>query len=84
MSDYIDGGQESEQDDRERSIKETLRRIAESNSPRNTSIDGICIDCAEPIEPARLAALARKTSRCASCAQDFEQRNKAFRREMWR
>lgn len=80
MSDEIERGQESEQADRERAISETLRRIAEARAPRNASIDGICIDCDEPIEPARLDALARKTSRCASCAADHEHRMKGFRR----
>lgn len=80
MSDDIERGQESEQADRDRSLAETLRRIAESNAPRNASIDGICVDCDEPIEPARLTALAHKTSRCASCATDFEHRMKGYRR----
>ena len=80
MSDDIERGQESEQADRARSLAETLRRIEESNAPRNASIDGICIDCDEPIEPARLAALAHKTSRCASCATDYEHRMKSYRR----
>jgi RNA polymerase-binding transcription factor DksA len=79
LSDDIDHGQESEQADRDRSLAEILRRIAESNAPRNASIDGICVDCDEPIEPARLAALAHKTSRCASCAQVFELRNRGYR-----
>lgn len=80
MSDDIERGQESEQADRERSIREALRVIADAQTPRNTSIDGLCIDCDEPIEPARLAALDHMTSRCASCAADHEHRLKGFRR----
>lgn len=78
MSDDIDRAQERDAHDRDLALAETRRRIAESRAPRNTSIDGICIDCDEPIELARLAALDHKTSRCASCAQDFEQRHRGF------
>lgn len=80
MSDDIERGQEADAEDRQRALAETLRRIEVANAPRNTSIDGICIDCEEPIEPARLAALAHKTSRCASCAADHEHRLKGYRR----
>lgn len=80
MSDDIDRAQDSDAQDRERALADTRRRIAEAHAPRNASIDGICIDCDEPIEPARLVALAHKTSRCASCAADYEHRLKAFRR----
>ena len=80
MSDDIDRAQDSDAQDRERALADTHRRIAEAHAPRNASVDGICIDCDEPIEPARLAALAHKTSRCASCAADHEHRLKAFRR----
>ncbi|AGG89912.1 TraR/DksA family transcriptional regulator [Rhodanobacter denitrificans] len=80
MSDDIDRAQESDAQDRDRAMASTLQRIADAHSPRNTSIDGICIDCDEPIEPARLAALDHKTSRCASCAADHEHRLKGYRR----
>ncbi len=80
MSDDIDRAQESDAQDRARAEAAALRRIAEAHAPRNTSVDGLCIDCAEPIEPARLAALDHKTSRCVSCAADFEHRMKGYRR----
>ncbi|MGS1014098.1 TraR/DksA C4-type zinc finger protein [Rhodanobacter sp. UC4450_H17] len=80
MSDDIDRAQESDEQDRARATAQTLQRIADSHAPRNASIDGLCIDCDEPIEPARLAALDHMTSRCASCATDHEHRLKGFRR----
>lgn len=80
MTDDIDRAQASDAQDRERALQAMQQRIAESHAPRYASIDGRCIDCDEPIEPARLAVLAGKTSRCASCAHDFEHRTKGFRR----
>lgn len=79
MSDDIDRGQEAEQLDRERALQRQLERQAESYRPRDGAVDGICIDCSEPIEPARLQALCGKTSRCASCAHDHEQRARGYR-----
>lgn len=80
MSDSIDDAQAREQLDRELAIQAQTRRIAESHAPRRDGIDGVCIDCGEPIEPERLAVLAGKTSRCAQCAHDDEQRMKGYRR----
>lgn len=74
MSDTIDDAQANEAQDRAIALRLQLLRIAESHAPRRAGIDGQCIDCDEPIEPARLAALAGKTSRCAQCARDHEQR----------
>lgn len=74
----VDEAQAAEEQDRERAMQR--HRQAASHQPRDMSVDGICIDCEEPIEPERLAALAHKTSRCASCAHDFEYRNRGFRR----
>jgi RNA polymerase-binding transcription factor DksA len=48
------------------------RRIAESFAPRNKSVEGICIDCDQAIDPARLKAIS--TARCIHCAQIFEAR----------
>jgi len=36
------------------------------------SIDGLCVDCGDAIEPARLHALRHCTVRCAACARQFE------------
>lgn len=80
MSDDIDRAQASDEQDRDRAVSAALQRIADAQAPRNASVDGVCIDCDEPIEPARLAALAHKTSRCASCATDYEHRMKSYRR----
>ncbi|MHB1273631.1 MAG: TraR/DksA C4-type zinc finger protein [Rhodanobacter sp.] len=79
MSDAIDRAQESDAQDRERALAAVQQRIADSFAPRHGAIDGICIDCDEPIEPARLQVLHGKTSRCASCATDHEQRMKGYR-----
>lgn len=80
MSDDIDRAQERDAQDRDRATALTLQRIAAAHAPRDPSIDGLCIDCDEPIEPARLAALDHKTSRCAGCATDYEHRLKGYRR----
>ncbi|MCP1375376.1 TraR/DksA C4-type zinc finger protein [Dyella lutea] len=80
MSDEIDRAQQRDAEDRDRAIEATRQRIAASFTARDRSIDGRCIDCDEPIEPARLQVLAGKTSRCASCARDHEHRMKGYRR----
>lgn len=69
----MDRIQEQENLDRERALAAVRARIAASHIPRDASVDGLCIDCDEPIEPARLAALGR-ISRCADCARTNEQR----------
>lgn len=79
MSDDIDRAQQRDEEDRERALVAMRARIAASNASVNTSLDGLCIDCEEPIEPARLAALARKTSRCRDCAGVFEHRQRGYR-----
>lgn len=74
MTDQIDPVPELEQRERDEGVQRVRDRIAESFRPRAFGVDAVCIDCDELIEPGRLAALAHKTSRCASCAQDFERR----------
>ena len=80
MSDSIDAAQDREQLDRDLALHAQAQRVAESHAPRREGIDALCIDCDEPIEPARLAVLAGKTSRCAQCAKDHEQRMRGYRR----
>lgn len=80
LSDDIDRAQESDAQDRDRALAAMRDRIAASFQKREASLDGLCIDCDEAIEPARLQVLAGKTSRCASCAHDFEQRQRGYRR----
>lgn len=70
----MDRAQESEAADRERALRAASDRIAASFQPRQDGVDGICIDCGDAIEEARLTVLCGKTSRCASCAHDFEKR----------
>lgn len=80
MTDILDDAQRSEEQDRDRAVAAVLQRIAAAHAPRVAGVDGTCIDCGDPIEPARLAALDHKTSRCASCAADHEQRCRGYRR----
>jgi len=79
MTDDVDCAQAAEQSDRDLALKVMFERIAASFQPRRDGIDGICIDCQEPIEPVRLQVLAGKTSRCAACARDFEHRQRSYR-----
>lgn len=79
MTDVIDQAQRTEETDRELALAAAQRRIAASFSPRDARVDGACIDCGEPIEAERLRVLVGKTSRCASCAHDHEQRMRGFR-----
>lgn len=65
--------------DTERAIEHARARLAASFAPPRPGLEAVCIDCEEPIEPARLTALAGKTSRCASCAHDFEHRSRGYR-----
>lgn len=76
MTDDIDRAQERDAYDRDRAVAAALARIAASRLPHDATVDGQCIDCEQPIEPARLAALAHKTSRCLHCATAYEQRSK--------
>jgi RNA polymerase-binding transcription factor DksA len=79
MIDVIDQAQHAEELDRATALERHHRRVAASFEPRRPGIDGLCIDCDEPIEPERLAVLAGKTSRCASCAHDHERRLRSHR-----
>lgn len=73
MSDAIDTAQAVEEADRARALASARQRIADSFAPRTSAVfDGVCIECEQPIEPARLRALGPATSRCATCAHDFE------------
>lgn len=79
MTDQIDSAQEQELQDTERALVAARQKIEASFKPRTDGLDGLCIDCDERIEPQRLAVLAGKTSRCASCAHDFEHRMRGYR-----
>jgi RNA polymerase-binding transcription factor DksA len=71
--DDIDRAQHREQIDRDAAIAAAQARIAASYDPRAASVDGRCIDCDTPIDPARLAAVSM-TSRCTACAASRERR----------
>lgn len=79
MSDDIDRAQVREEADRARALDAARQRIADSFTPRDPDISGLCIDCDAPIEPERLRVLGRSTCRCASCAQEFEQAMRRLR-----
>ncbi|MGA7438594.1 MAG: TraR/DksA C4-type zinc finger protein [Luteibacter sp.] len=72
MSDDIDRSQEAEDIDRAQALHRALKVIEARSDMDGPSRDGMCIDCDDPIEPERLAALRGKTSRCSSCAHDLE------------
>lgn len=74
MIDDMERAQAMEGFDRDVALANTLARIAAAHAPRDASVDGRCIECDLPIEPARLAALRGCTSRCADCAAQHEQR----------
>ena len=77
--DEIDQAQAREQLDRELALAALRERIDASLTPRDPSIDGLCIDCDEPIEPERIAALRGCCSRCVDCATRHEWRMREVR-----
>ncbi|MGP1664857.1 MAG: hypothetical protein ACTS5I_02870 [Rhodanobacter sp.] len=76
MTDDMDHAQALDEFDRNVAVRNTQARVAAALSPRDSRIDGLCIECEQAIEPERLAALRGCTSRCVHCAQQFEQRAK--------
>lgn len=76
MVDDIDRAQAREQLDRDLALAAMRERIDASLVP---SIDGQCIDCDSEIEPARVAALHGRCSRCITCATRHERRLKECR-----
>lgn len=76
--DDVDRAQVREQRDRDLALAAMRERIDASLTPRDPSIDGLCIDCDEPIEPARIKALRGCVSRCVTCATRFEQHMRGF------
>lgn len=79
MVDEMDIVQERELRDRDHAIAIARARIASSFAPRDASVDGLCITCGSPIEPARIAALRGCASDCIDCAREREQRQGAIR-----
>lgn len=77
MADDIDRAQAREELDRDFALAAMQRRIAASFAPRDGAVDGTCLDCAEPIEPARLAVLRGCCSRCIGCQEQWEKRGGA-------
>lgn len=65
--DEIELSQQREQRDRDIA----LAQHAASQRVVATPADGLCVDCDEAIEPARLRALGA-TERCATCAHRAE------------
>lgn len=78
MADDMDRAQERDQHDRDAAIRAALLKIEAAFAPRDTAVDGLCIDCDEAIEPERLAVI--RTARCADCARQNEQRMRHWNR----
>jgi len=76
--DEMDRAQEREATDRELALAALRERIDASLVPRDPAIDGLCIDCDEPIEPERIRALRGACSRCIACATDHEHRMRGY------
>lgn len=70
MPDIVDMAQASEALE----IRAALSRVGQASGPGPVLIGGTpcCIDCEEPIAPARLAALPG-CSRCLDCQQALEE-----------
>lgn len=75
----MDRAQAREEQDRELALRAAQARIAASFEPRDPAAGTDCLDCAQPIEPARLAALRGCCSRCIQCAERFEHRLRGYR-----
>lgn len=78
MSDAIDQAQVTEERDRALALAAhaaRAARIAESMRPFDPAAARLCFECDQAIEPGRLKALPL-TGRCASCAQEFEERQR--------
>lgn len=73
MTDILDRAGELEQRDRDAAL--ARQAAAESEHERPFEIEGVrvCLDCFEPIAPARLAA-NHDAVRCVECQQDSERR----------
>lgn len=76
--DDVDAAQAREQNDRDVALLAMRERIDAALVPRDASIDGVCIDCDEPIEPKRIKALPN-CSRCIECAKRHEHRLRGYR-----
>ena len=77
--DDVDHAQAREERDRELALAAMRERIDASLTPRDPSIDGMCIDCDQPIDPARIKALRGCCSRCIDCAKRYEHRIGEYR-----
>lgn len=71
--DDLDRAKELEMRERQAALERALAQGRETEAP--LIIDGVrcCIDCGQPIPPARLAARPQSV-RCIDCKQEREQR----------
>lgn len=69
--DEFDRAQELEQRQRDQAISRARHRKRET--PRMHDGVRVCIDCDDPVEPARIALLP-DAARCISCQTDHERR----------
>lgn len=65
--DELDLSQQREERDRDIALAQHAARRRAVHTP----VDGLCVDCEEPIEPARLRALG-DTEHCSACAHRRE------------
>lgn len=77
--DEMDRAQAQEQTDREMALAAMRERIDAALTPRDPAADGLCIDCDQPIEPDRIAALRGCCSRCVDCATRWEKAVREYR-----
>lgn len=75
----MDRAQAREEQDRALALQAAQARIAASFAPRDPSAGTNCLDCEQPIEPARFAALRGCCSRCFQCAERHEHRLRGYR-----
>ncbi len=76
--DDMDRAQAREELDRLSALEAQRMRCLHANAPRDARLDGLCADCGEPIEAARMAALRNCASRCIDCARTFEKSHHHF------
>lgn len=72
MSDLIDAAQDLHEVQRETALARHRSAVALSAAIPHT--EGICIDCAEAIEAARMRATGKSALRCLDCQQAAEAR----------
>lgn len=75
MSDELDRAQQCEEENTARALNQY--RLSRPEEPEQLVVGGVvlCIDCDEPVQPARLQARPH-ASRCICCQQRWEQEHR--------